>query len=404
MVSLDTKWLKLKGELSEVLNENILKYWIDNAVDKDNGGFIGHINSDNTKVPHAGKGIILNARILWTFAIAYRQCRENIYMEMADRSYHYIRKNFRDLTNGGVFWEIDFQGKPVNKRKQVYAQAFTIYALSEYYKINKNEEALKWAIELFELIEKHSRDKRTGGYIEAFAKDWSTMDDVRLSEKDANEKKTMNTHLHVLEAYTNLIMVWSNKKLISTQKELIRLFLERFINEDGHLNLFFTEYWELKSHTISFGHDIEASWLLVEAAEVVGDKNLISASEHTAVNIADVLIKEGMDNDGSIFNEKERKTGHFDTDKHWWQQAEGMVGFMNAFQISRDKKYIDPIFDLWKFINDKLIDHKQGEWYWRVDKAGKTNPEDEKIGFWKCPYHNTRACIEMINRIDSLML
>jgi len=398
------KFLKLKEELTHVLKSNILTYWVENTVDAEKGGFIGRINADNSKVPCASKGIILNARILWTFSIAYRKLKDQIYLEMADRAYHYIQDNFRDFTCGGVFWEVDFLGNPVNKRKQVYAQAFTVYALSEYYMVNKNEEVLKWAIELFELIEKHSRDKRNGGYIEAFAKDWSTMDDVRLSEKDANEKKTMNTHLHVLEAYTNLIRVWFNKNLLAAQKELIRLFLDKFMNEDGHLNLFFTEKWKLKSDIISFGHDIETAWLLTEAAEVVNDEKLINASKQVAVKIARVLMMEGMDNDGSIFNEKERKTGHFDTDKHWWQQAEGIVGFMNAFQISGDKKYVDPIFDLWKFINDKLIDHKQGEWYWKVDKAGKTNPEDEKIGFWKCPYHNTRACIEMINRIDSLLL
>jgi len=400
MISLE--WLKLKEELTETLHNNILKYWINNTVDKDNSGFIGHINFDNTKEPYARKGIILNVRILWTFANAYLHCRKNIYREMAERAYCYIRKYFHDPANGGVYWETDFMGNPVSKRKQIYAQAFTIYALSEYYKTNNNEKALNWAIQLTEKIEKHSRDKEYDGYIEAFAEDWTELDDLRLSEKDANEKKTMNTHLHVLEAYTNLIRVWPDKRLIGDLESLIWLFLDKFINEDAHFNLFFTEKWELKSDTISFGHDIEAAWLLTEAAEVLNDNKLIDATTKLALKIAGTLLEEGMDNDGSVFNEKKRGTDYFDTDKHWWQQAEAMVGLMNAYQISGDTKFAYAVFRLWGFIKDKLIDHEQGEWYWKVDKTGNTNPGDEKVGFWKCPYHNTRTCIEMINRIDSL--
>jgi mannobiose 2-epimerase len=267
--------------------------------------------------------------------------------------------------------------------------------------INKNQEVLKWAVELFELIEKYSRDKVHGGYIEAYDEDWSEINDVRLSEKDANEKKTMNTHLHLLEAYTNLIRVWPNEELIGAQKELIYLFLNIFINKDDHLKLFFNELWETKSSTISFGHDIEASWLLTEAAEIVGGKEIINACKQAAVKITDAVISVGTDSDGSIFNEREGANGCFDYDKHWWQQAEGMVGFMNSYQISGDDKYLESILHIWKFIKDKIIDYKNGEWYWKVNRTGERFPEDEKAGFWKCPYHNSRACIEMINRIKS---
>jgi mannobiose 2-epimerase len=393
----------LKQELSHVLENNILKYWAENTVDEEHGGFIGHINSDNTKVPKAGKGIILNTRILWAFSIAYRVLKQDVYLTMADRAYHYIVDHFKDTTHGGVFWEVDFTGNPVNKRKQVYAQAFTIYALAEYFKINKNKEVLEWAVELYELIDNHSHDKENDGYLEAFEEDWSPMDDVRLSEKDANEKLTMNTHLHILEAYTNLIRVWPNKKLIAAQKNLISLFLSKFIHKDGHFNLFFNESWQLKSDIISFGHDIEAAWLLTEAAEVIGDIELTSIVREIAIRTADGLMEQGLDIDGSIFNEKKRSTGLLDYDKHWWPQAEGMVGLLNAYQLSGDGKYIAPLFDLWKFINNKIIDHKQGEWYWKVSKDGELFPEDEKVGFWKCPYHNSRACVEMMHRIDLLI-
>ncbi len=402
MVDEKSRFSELKVGLSNILEENILKYWMENTVDEENGGFIGHINADNTKVPEAGKGIILNARILWTFSMAHRVLKNTEYRKMADRAYHYILSHFRDVTYGGVFWEVDYLGKPVNGRKQIYAQAFTIYALAEYSRINNKKEVLTWAIDLYELIDKHSLNRQNGGYTEAFEADWSPMDDVRLSDKDANEKITMNTHLHILEAYTNLIRVWPNQKLITAQKKLIYLFLDQFINRDGHLNLFFDQSWNLKSDIISFGHDIEASWLMTEAAEIVGDQDLIDLTRHAALKIADNLMEEGMDDDGSIFNEKNRSTGFFDDDKHWWPQAEGMVGFLAAYQHSGNDKYLAPLFDLWLFIHNKIIDHEYGEWYWKVSKDGKSFAEDEKVSFWKCPYHNSRACIEVMQRIDHI--
>lgn len=398
------KLLKLKEELTDVLKNNILQYWIENTVDEKHGGFTGHINADNTIVADANKGIILNSRILWTFSIAYRKLNDPAYLKMADRAFQYIQKNFRDITYGGLYWEVNYSGNPINKRKQVYAQAFTIYALSEYYMVNRESEVLQWAIELFNLIEKFSHDKINGGYIEAFSENWSTLKDVRLSDKDANEKKTMNTHLHILEAYSNLIRVWPDNRVIMAQKNLISLFLDKFINRDNHLNLFFNEDWVLKSSAISFGHDIEASWLLTEAAELTGDKNLITKCEQAAIKITDALISEGMDNDGSIFNEREYKDGPFDYDKHWWSQAEGLVGLINAFQISNDDKYIIPTIKLWEFIKDKIIDHENGEWFWKVSKSGEIFPEDEKVGFWKCPYHNTRSCIEVLERMNNLRI
>lgn len=402
MIHSDLSFKKLQKDLSQILKKNILEYWINNTIDEAYGGFIGQINSDNTKVPESSKGIILNARILWTFSIAYRQYNDEVYLKIADRAYKYIQNNFRDEKYGGVYWELSFKGQPIDKRKQVYAQAFTIYALAEYYLVTKNENAQNWAIDLFHLLEEKSHDATLGGYIEAFGEDWSAMDDVRLSEKDANEKKTMNTHLHVLEAYTNLLRIWRNNEVIEAQKKLIKLFLDKFLNEDGHLNLFFTEEWKLKSDVVSFGHDIEAAWLLVEAAEVVGDEQLIVATQAASVKIASVLIDEGIDVDGSVLNERDGSNGVLDTDKHWWPQAEAMVGFMNAYQHTGDIKYATSIFKLWDFINDKIIDHKQGEWFWRVDVNGNAFSEDEKVGFWKCPYHNARACVELIERIDTL--
>ncbi len=390
----------LREELALHLEDNILSYWVLNSIDMDNDGFIGQINGNNLKESDANKGAVLNARILWTFSIASRKLNEPLYRAMAVRSFEYLNKFFKDAENGGVYWELDSAGNPVSKRKQIYAQAFTIYALAEYYKINPEEEVLSWAVELFQLIEKYSFDPEYLGYIEAFDNDWSPLKDMRLSDKDINAEKTMNTHLHILEAYTNLYRIWPNAALKKSQESLIQLFLDKFINSDAHLNLFFNSKWELQGKTTSFGHDIECAWLLTEAAEIIGNDSLQLKTKQIAIRIANSFISEAIDIDGGIFNEKDELTGHIDTDKHWWPQAEALVGLMNTYTITGDEKYLDSLFAIWDFTKDYIIDHHHGEWFWKVDKTGIPDMNMEKIGFWKCPYHNSRACFEMIDRIE----
>lgn len=391
----------LKESVSHILTENILPFWTEHAVDEKYGGFAGHIRSDNQIVEEANKGAVLNARILWTYSAAYSNIKDQQYYELAIRAYDYIRRYFRDPQYGGVYWELDYKGNPVNKRKQVYAQAFTIYALAEYYKINADEEALVWAKEIFELLEQYSHDKEKGGYVEAFTEKWEDMEDVRLSEKDANEKKTMNTHLHVLEAYTNLYRVWPDEKVRIALSDLVDLFFERFLNDQHHLNLFFTMDWELRHQLVSYGHDIEFSWLIQEAAEVLGDHQMVERTRIAALDIATVTMREGIDQDGGLLNEKNLDNGHLDSDKHWWPQAEAVVGFVNAWQNSKDDKFLETAFASWNFINSFIVDHKGGEWFWKVSRDGKVSYEEEKAGAWKCPYHNTRACIEVLKRLET---
>lgn len=392
----------LKKELDLTVQHNILEYWVNNAIDGKNGGFIGQVDNNNIKDTEANKGIVLNSRILWTFSLAYRKLNNDIYKVLADRAYDYIKTYFVDKKHGGVFWELDYLGNPVQKKKQIYAQAFTIYALTEYYKTNNDKEVLNFAIALFELIETYSFDNQNLGYIEAFAEDWSTLDDMRLSDKDANLEKTMNTHLHILEAYTNLYRVWPEEILKVQQEKLIQLFLDKFINGDNHLDLFFSNDWKNKGNIISFGHDIESAWLLTEAAEVIGNDELISETRKKSIQISNKFVDEAMDTDGGILNEVNTLSGHIDYDRHWWQHAEALVGLMNAYEISKNETFIAPIFAIWEFIKEHFIDHQNGEWFWKVDKEGVPDKSQEKIGFWKCPYHNSRACFEMIDRINEL--
>ncbi|MEO0339026.1 MAG: AGE family epimerase/isomerase [Bacteroidota bacterium] len=379
----------------------ILDWWIEHMIDEANGGFYGRIDGFNQLHPKADKGIILNTRLLWSFASAARILDEPKYQQIADRAYYFLIDNFSDDVNGGMNWMLNYQGQVIDGKKQIYAQAFAIYAFSEYHRLSGQPKALEKAIALFKLIEQHSFDQEQGGYLEAFGQAWEPLEDFRLSEKDANEAKTMNTHLHILEAYTNLYRVYNNTRLASALGRLIQLFLDRFIDSNTHhLHLFFDEDWKLKSDEVSYGHDIEAAWLLVEAAEVLGNPPLLSKCKEIAVQIAEVTIAEGLDNDGSLFNEGRGKA-IIDSDKHWWPQAEAIVGFYNAYQISGKTDYIDRVQQIWQFVERYLKDPEGGEWHWMVNHKGiPILDKEDKAGPWKAPYHNGRMCMELLHRIQ----
>lgn len=391
--------LQLKQELKNELTHNILPFWMVKMVDEERGGFFGQINGKNQLLPNAPKGGILNARILWTFSSASLYFKIPLYFEYAKRAKVYIFEHFFDKVNGGTYWMLNADGSPADTKKQIYSQAFFIYGLVEYYRATNDKECLTKAIELFRLIEKYSFDIKSNGYFEAYSVDWELLDDLRLSDKDANEKKTMNTHLHILEAYTNLFRVWDNVLLGKQLRNLIELFLEKIINKQTHhLDLFFDENWECKSTLYSYGHDIEAAWLLDEAAQVLGDIDLIRKVQEAALKIANASA-EGLQPNGSIWNEKNYATGHVDTDCDWWPQAESMVGFFNAYELSKDVEYAKKTLQAWEFIKEYLIDKENGEWHWSVSAAGIVDDDNDKAGFWKCPYHNSRMCLEIIARI-----
>lgn len=382
----------MKGFKEEIEN-NILPYWMDKMVDTENGGFYGRIDGDNVLDRMANKGVVMHARILWTFASAYRVLGRNAYRQTAERAYLFLRDYFVDKQYGGVFWELDYQGRPVNRKKQTYAQGFALYAFSEYYRATGCTEALGYAKEQFYQIEK-CKDNERGGYWEAFTEDWQPIADMRLSEKDQNEAKTMNTHLHILEPYTNLLRVWVDEDLVKAQTDLIYLFLERIYSEPtGHLQLFFDEEWQVKGEAQSFGHDIEAAWLLLEAAEVLGDPELLQKVKNVISHIGHAAL-EGVLADGSLAYE--RNNGHWDRERHWWVQAEAVVGFSYLGRVFDEMFYKERAERIWSYIKSNLIDKDGGEWYWSRLENGNINDTEDKAGFWKCPYHNGRMCLEMI--------
>jgi cellobiose epimerase len=381
--------------------ESILDYWMGHTIDHGRGGFYGQIHADNRVEPDAPRGSVLHARILWTFAAAYNLSPRKDYLDTATHCYRYIRAHMIDPVRGGVYWSVDADGHPLNTKKQIYALAFTIYGLSEYYAATGLEEALEAAIGLFKDIETHSFDRAKGGYFEAFSEDWGPLGDLRLSAKDANEKKTMNTHLHILEAYTNLYRVWKDPRLEQKIYALIADFMRHMIDvESHHLILFLDENWTPKSEIISYGHDIEASWLILEAAEVVArhDEVLIGSLRQEALMMVDAASK-GLAPDGALYYEKE--PGHFRKEKHWWVQAEAMVGLVNAWQISGAPHYLELFDRVWAFTDHHIIDHVGGEWLWGLKEDNSPMEGEDKVGIWKCPYHNGRAMMELIRRLSA---
>ena len=389
----------MKTEMQDVLQKNILRFWLDKMVDQEHGGFYGRIDGHEHLHADAEKGAILNARILWAFSAAYRVLGDKTYLEAASRAKHYIIDYFIDPEYGGVYWSLDCNGKPLDTKKQFYAIGFAIYGMSEYARATGDAEALKVAIDLYRCIEEHALDHEYNGYIEDMTRDWQPIADMRLSELDANYPKSQNTHLHIIEPYTNLYRVWKSDELKASLHNLIDIFTDRILNpETHHLDLFFDMDWKRGAGALeSYGHDIECSWLIHEAALVLGDAEVLKKVEPIVEMVAKASEK-GLNADGSMVHEANLDTGYVDSDLHWWVQAEAVVGFFNIYQYFGDESALQKAQHCWTYIKENLIDNENGEWHWSRRKDGTLNLDDDKAGFWKCPYHNSRMCLEIIER------
>jgi len=390
------------SDFKKELTGNILPFWQRQVPDPLNGGFYGALSTDLTVHNEVPRSSVLCARILWTFAAAYRHLGNAAYLETANTAYDYLIGTFWDEEYQGIYWNVDLHGRAVMARKHHYAQAFAIYSLSAYFQAGGKVEALAYAQKLFALLEEHAREPRFGGYIEGSRRDWSALADMRLSDKDLNCRKSMNTLLHMLEAYTGLARVWPEPAVKASLKELLETFMAHVIDPaSGHLRLFFDDDWRSLSDTISFGHDIECSWLLWEAAEVLDETDLSTRVRTAVLQLAEAVYADGRDTDGSLFQEL-GPHGINAVDKEWWSQAEGVVGFINAYQLSGDEKYLRAAGDCWRYIQEKLVDTQFGDWIKRIRPDGSVNENSFKVGPWECPYHHARLCLEMMARLETI--
>ncbi len=408
----------LASQVRKELTENILPYWMKKMCNPSEG-FHGRISGEEEIDTEAPVGGIMTARILWTFASAYRVLGASspdseAYLNMAVRAKKLLIDRFYDSDFGGTYWSLSPDFSPLDTKKQIYAIAFTIYGLAELYRACGDVEALEYAVKLFHDIEDHSFDSAGDGYWEAFTREWAPIEDMRLSDKDANESKTMNTHLHVLEAYTCLFRVWKDPLLETRLRGLIEVFERNILGADGHLRLFFNDDWNCSYDIVSYGHDIEASWLLHEAAIVLGDTSVLSRVEALVPTIVRAA-SEGFTPEGGMIYEMHGHAGEpsngrdnetsvcrspkIDADRHWWVQAETVVGYFNLWDHFGEQSGLENALMCWEFIKASLIDSQNGEWHWSLRADGSVNREDDKAGFWKCPYHNGRMCMEIIERV-----
>ena len=385
------------------LRGNILPFWLKHVRDTKRGGFYGEVENDLKVRENAPRGALLTARILWVFSAVQRQYKDPQYATMARWAFKDLQQRFWDEENGGVFWTVKANGKPLDTRKQIYAQAFAIYACSEYYRASSDRAALDRAIELFRLVEQHAYDAEQGGYFEAFNEDWKPLPVDTSSVMGVEEPKSQNTMLHIMEAYTNLYRVWPDEQLRRRLAELVDRMVTRVLDSRTmHLHLTLATDWAPRSREFSYGHDIEFSWLLREATEALGDPAMVRRLAPVSVSMARVAQAEGLDRDGGMFN-LGAPEGLKDETKDWWPQAESAVGFLNAYQMTGDVSYLQTARRSWDFIERRIVDPENGEWFWGRDAKGRVKGKMPKAGLWKCPYHSSRACLETIARVRALL-
>jgi mannobiose 2-epimerase len=393
---------ELQREIADELENNLLPFWRERVFDDARGGFITEMAADGTVREDAPRSLILHSRLLWTFSALYRRFGEGRDIELARRALDILEGKFRDREYGGYFWRTDASGNPLDRTKKIYGQAFCIYALSEFHLATGEPAALEAATELFELIEAHARDPEFRGYIEARADDWSGVSDLRLSGKDMDAAKSMNTHLHLLEAYTNLLSAIIDPRVVMRLDELIGIFGRHIIRRETggyRLDHFFDEAWTRLSDTRTYGHDIESAWLLCEAASVLGGEELRETIKLWAIELARSTVAEGLLVDGGLAYEGRGGTVIND-DHDWWCQAEAVVGFWHAFELTQEAAFADAAVGVWKYIKRSMVDQVHGEWFWRVRADGTIDESEPKVSEWKGPYHSVRMCLEMLRRLD----
>ena len=408
-----------KSVHDELFN-NILPYWEKHSRDTRPGfeGFFGEIDNSNKPDPDCSRSIVMTSRFLWTYSAVARYTKDPGYLEMSDFAYKAITTHFWDKKNGGVYWSVTPDGTPDVSKKQIYGEAFCIYGLSEYAAAlkelrNDDDEApMKLAINLYSRLELYAKDSACGGYIEACAEDWSPTNDMILSPKDMNCPKSMNTNLHVMEAYTNLyrtiLIVFPEQKDLQIQigrslKELVLATTKNILQPNNHLGMFFDMKWKLLSDEVSYGHDIEASWLLWEAANELNDKALLDELRTTVIAMAETAYNEGIDFEAFCMEDFQRtEDGKVVRNRNrvWWVQAEAVNGFYYAWKITAQEKYAKACIAHWNWILNHQKDKEGGDWWNELDVNGAPILSEAKGGNWKTSYHNGRTCLELLRGND----
>ena len=382
-------------EIKAHLINDIIPFW-KGLRDDEFGGYYGYLDYDLKLDKKAVKGCILNSRITWFFSNAYTLLKDVSLLEEAKHGFAFLKEHCMDKDNGGIYWSMKYNGEPEDTTKHTYNQAFSIYALSSYYEASGDEEALEMAKELFHIIETRCTDEI--GYKEAFDKEFHEIENYKLSENGVIAEKTMNTLLHVFEAYTELYRVAKLPEVKERLEWIMDTFADKVYNPALHRQeVFFDRNMNSILDLHSYGHDIETAWLIDRGVEVLGEKKYEDKMSPITRDLTAQIYKVAFDG-RSLANECEK--GVVNKHRIWWVQAETVVGFLNGWQKNPGKpEYLDAAKAEWNFIKEYVIDKRKGsEWYWEVDPDGKPYEGRPIVEPWKCPYHNGRMCFEVIKR------
>ena len=382
-------------EVKDHLLNTIIPFW-KNLRDDEYGGYYGWLDYDLKLDKKAVKGCILNSRITWFFANAYTLLKDESLLDEAKHGFQFMKDYCFDKENGGIFWSINYDGTPEDTTKHTYNQAFCIYALSSYYEASGDKEALKMAKDLFHIIEEKCTDEV--GYLEAFDKEFHLIENDKLSENGVIADKTMNTLLHVFEAYTELYRVDKDPEVKDRIEWILDTIADKIYNPVLHRQeVFFDKNYNSILDLHSYGHDIETAWLMNRGIDVLDEEAYKKKINPIIDDLTEQIYQIAFDGH-SLANECEK--GVVNTHRIWWVQAEAVIGFINGYQRHTDRKdYLNAAKAEWEFIKDYMIDKREGsEWFWETDENGKPYPDRPIVEPWKCPYHNGRMCMEIIRR------
>ncbi|MCL2054271.1 MAG: AGE family epimerase/isomerase [Oscillospiraceae bacterium] len=383
----------LKFECKQELTERLIPFW-DKLRDDEYGGFYGYVDSELAVDKKADKGLVLTSRILWFYSSCYSIIGGESNLSNARHAYEFVKNKCLDEKNGGVYWMMSHDGQVTDDRKYTYCQSFAIYALCAYYEASKDAEALELALELFDVVEKKCSDEISYG--DSFSADFKLCLNDELSENGITAEKTMNTVLHLIEAYTVLYAASNRQDIAERVYFLLKLTKEKLFDEkDNKLFVFFTRDMRVLGDVHSYGHDIEAAWLIDRACKVLENEALIDEWRERGLLIAQNILETAFEND-AVNNE--RCGSEIDKTRVWWVQAESVVGFINAYEQSGELRYLDAALRVWEYIKNVQIDKRPlSEWHDSVGFDG--NPKTARMaGTWKCPYHNGRMCVEVLKR------
>lgn len=387
--------MSMINEVREHLTGAIIPFW-KNLRDDEFGGYYGWLGYDLKLDKKAVKGCILNSRITWFFANAYTLLKDESLLDEARHGYEFLRDKCIDRENGGIYWSLKYDGTPEDTTKHTYNQAFAIYALSSYYEASGDKEALALARELFSLIESRCMDAK--GYLEAFDRTFAPVENDKLSENGVIAEKTMNTLLHVFEAYTELYRVSGDEDVKKRLMWILDTFVDKVYNPNLHRQeVFFDADYHSLIDLHSYGHDIETSWLLNRGVDVLGDEKYKKKLDPVIDDLTEQIFEVAF-NGHSLANECEK--GVVNSHRVWWVQAETIVGFINGYQRHPERNdYLQAAAAEWEFIKQYMIDPREGsEWYWETYEDGRPVEDRPIVEPWKCPYHNGRMCMEVIRR------